>query len=71
MLSRPLAALAAVALLSLAACSGEDEGGSATDTNSDSPAAASGVTCDYPASGQASSTLAPKMSGCRPPAKAE
>lgn len=46
MLSRPLAALAAIAVLSsLAACSGDDEG--ATGTDPSTAEGATGVTCDY------------------------
>jgi peptidyl-prolyl cis-trans isomerase B (cyclophilin B) len=50
MLSRPLAALAAVAVLSsLAACSGDDEGETATDpsTSEASDSSGSGVACEY------------------------
>ena len=50
MLSRPLAALAAVAALSLlTACSGDDGGDTATDTSSSEAEAdaGTGVSCDY------------------------
>ncbi len=49
MLSRPLAALAAIAALStLAACSGDDEGSTATDPNtSEAAASGTGVECEY------------------------
>ena len=49
MLSRPLAALAAIAALSsLAACSGDDEGGTATDPSTSEPASAgTGIDCEY------------------------
>ena len=50
MLTRPLAALAALAALSsLAACSGDDEGSTATDPSTSEPTAegGTGVACDY------------------------
>ena len=48
MLSRPLAALAAVAALSLlTACSGDDEGETATDTSTTEADAGTGVSCEY------------------------
>jgi len=47
MLSRPLAAFAAIAALSsLAACSGDD-GDTATDPSTSTPAAGTGVECEY------------------------
>ena len=52
MLFRPLAAFAAVAALStLAACSGDEEGATATDPNTSS-SAASGPSCEYPEDGR-------------------
>ena len=53
MLSRPLAALAALAALSsLAACSGDDEGATATDPNtSEATSTGTGIPCEYPEGG--------------------
>lgn len=61
MLSRSLAALALLALTTLSACSSDDEGSQATDPNSDSPGT-SGVSCEYPASGQAAKEVDPPPS---------
>jgi peptidyl-prolyl cis-trans isomerase B (cyclophilin B) len=61
MLTRSLAALTVIALSTLTACSGDDDGDTATDPSSQSQAA-SGVSCDYTTTGQAAKDVEPPPS---------
>jgi D-serine deaminase-like pyridoxal phosphate-dependent protein len=62
MLTRSLAALTVIALSTLTACSGDDDGDTATDPAASSGGLTSGVSCDYTTTGQAAKDVEPPPS---------
>jgi len=62
MLTRSLAALTVIAVSTLTACSGDDDGDTATDPAASSGGLTSGVSCDYTTTGQAAKDVEPPPS---------